>query len=805
MVRTEYMAELRQDVGYALRTLRRAPGFAAVAIVILALGIGATTAIFSVVNGVLLKPLPYPDAERLHQISTVFPDGTLYPMSPPDFMSIREETRVLEQVEAYDNRSMLTLLTEGEPQEAQGVSISDGLFDLLGLQVTIGRGFGPEENQRGNEYVMVLDNGFWQRAFGGDPGVVGHTLSFLEYGREESYTIVGVLAPGARMPGEPDVYRPLQYGRDYSAEWAQGRENTFLHVLGRATAAGGDPIQEDLRRIGTKLQVAFPRGNEGRTFDAVPLADTIIGAVRQPLLILLATVGVVLLVACANVANLLLARASARQGELAVRAALGGGRGRLVRQLLTEASVLGLAGGVGGLAIAYWSTRALVVVQPAGMPRLDEVDLNGTVLLFALAVTLVTSLVFGTVPALKATRGGLIRALREDARGGGGGHRTRATLVVAEVALTVALLMGAGLLIRSFVEMTRVNFGFQSEQVMAFRLMQGSNAVGPESVNRVNELLVSLGTLPGISSVGATTELPLSGPTSIYGFDVVDAPPPPADVNREIHFASVTPGYFQTIGTPLRSGRFFTDRDNAPAPHVALVNEAAVRLWFPGEDPVGKHVRTGVELEVIGVVADVLQSYPGEPVRPQLFAPHAQLQSGPLRFVLRTTVDPSTLAAAIRAEVSAFDPDLAIAEFISLDGLVATSVARPRVFAALMTLFASVALTLAAVGIFGVTSYTVVQRTHEISIRMALGATAADVLLMIVGRTLALAGGGVMLGVAAGAGLGRVIQSELFGVGSLDPVAVGAAVLVLAATAVGASAFPARRAAGIDPASALRE
>ena len=796
-----WLEQLLQDIRFGIRTLRRAPGFTTVVVVTLALGIGATTAIFSVVNGVLLAPLPFRDAERLYQISAVYRDGTPYPMSPPDFMTIREQTRVFEQVEAYDNRAILTLLGEGGSQEVQSARITYGLFDLLGLPVAVGRGFLPEEYQRGREKVAVLDHGFWQRAFGGDRAVLGRTLSWVA---DVPYTIVGVLAPGAQILGEPDVYTPLRHS-SFSAESAEGRNGTYLHVLGRATDAGGAPIQDDLRRIGTQVEAAFPRTNEGVTFAAVALAETILGDVRRPLLVLLGAVGVVLLVACANVANLLLARASARQGELAVRAALGGGRGRLVRQLLTEATVLGLAGGAGGLAIAYWSTQALVAAQPADIPRVEEIGLNGTVLLFALAVTLVTSLVFGTVPALKATGGRLVRALSEDTRGGGGGgHRTRATLVVAEVALAVVLLMGAGLLIRSFVELTRVDFGFQPEQAIAFRLMAVPRAPRTEPVSRADELLARLRTLPGVFSVGATTELPLSGPSSIDTFSVVDAPPPPANVNREIDVALVTPGYFQTIGTPLRSGRFITDRDHADAPPVALINEAAVRRWFPGEDPVGKRVRLEVELEVIGVVADVLQTHPGEPVRPQLFASSAQLHRQSLRFVLRTTGDPSTLAAAVRAEVRALDPDLAVAEFIPLDGLVATSVARPRVYAALMTLFAVVALSLAAAGIFGVTSYTVVRRTREIGIRIALGAHAADVLRMIVGRLLALAAIGGVLGIAAGVGLGRVIQSELFGVPLLDPVALGAAVLVLTATAIAASALPALRATRIDPMRALR-
>jgi predicted permease len=807
MTRTEYVTELRQDIGYALRMLRRTPGFTAVAVITLALGIGANTAIFSVVHGVLLQSLPFPSAERLYRPRMLYPDGTAYTaLSAPDFMSLREGTRVFDKVEAYST-GVLTLLGAGEPQEVRGARVSDGLFELLGLPTAIGRGFTPEEHRPGQGHVAVLDHGFWQRAFGG-ADVLGRKVTV----GGGPYTIVGVLAAGARLTVPVDMYAPLEYDETFSATTAQGRRSEYLGVIGRAregvTAA---LVEDDLRRLGTQLQTQFPDTNARLTFTSTSLRDLIVGDVQTPLLMLLGAVGLVLLVACANVANLLLARASARQGELAVRVAMGAGRGRLLRQLLTESVVLAVAGGAAGLMIAYWATQALGSAQPADIPRLDEVGLNGTVMLFTLGISLLTGVGFGLLPALQATGGRLTGALREGGRGGGqgkGAHRVRAALVVAEMALSVVLLMGAGLLIRSFVEMTRVAPGFTAEQAMAFRItLQGDEYTRAQQIrDRVAEFENRLRTLPGVTSVAATTVLPLSGQGSIVDFQVVGAPPPPPDINAEIAIANITPHYFATIGAPLRRGRAFTEYDRDGAPLVAIINEAAVRRWFPDQDPLGQQVEmSGRRYEVVGVVGDVRQRHPGEPVAPQLFAPYAQRTSRSVRIVVRSAGDPIALAPSIRAEIRRLDPNLALTDFTPLEQLVAGSVARPRFYTALLALFAGVALVLAATGIFGVMSYAVAQRSREISIRMALGARAGQVLQMIVGRAVALAAAGAVLGIAGALALGRVIQSQLFGVGVLDPLTLFVVVAVLIGSAAAASFLPARRAAGLDPANALRE
>ncbi len=807
MARTEYLRELRQDAAYALRTLRRAPGFTAVALLTLTLGIGANSAIFSVVNGVLLRGLPYPDASRLFRVQMLYPDGTAYSaLSAPDFMSVRQDTRAFDRVEAYTT-GMFTLLGSGEPKEVRGATVSDGLFEMLGFPIVVGRGFLREEHQPGRSGVAVLDYGFWQREFGGDRHAVGRTVKI----GGAPCTIVGVLGPGARLSSPTDMYAPLAYGERFSASTATARRSEYLAVIGRARpGAGHAEVESDLQRIGRQLQTDFPDTNSRLTFASISLNELIVGNLRRPLLMLLGAVGFVLLVACVNVANLLLARSSARQQELAVRTALGASRARVVRQLVTEALVLGIAGAAAGLAVAYWATRLLVAAEPADLPLLTQVGLDTTVVAYTAGMALLTSLAFGLLPALQATGARLADSLREGTRGGGAGargHRVRATLVVVEMALAVVLLTGAGLLLRSFAAMMRVDPGFRTEHAMAFRLtLQGESYQRAEQIrNRVNEVQDRLRALPGVSAVAATTVLPMSGLGGLVDFAVEGAPPPPPNVNREIAIGSVTPGYFTVIGTPLQRGRMIDGRDTATSPPVAVINEAAVRKWFPDRDPIGRRVlMSGTSYEVIGVVGDILQREPGEPVAPQLFTPYAQRTSRSPRLVIRTHADPMTLAPTIRAAIHGLDPNLAIPEFTPLDRLVTTAVARPRFYTSLLTLFAAVGLALAATGIFGVMSYAVAQRSREISIRMALGALAGDVVRLIVARAIALAGTGLVLGIAAALALGNVIRGQLYGVGVIDPVTLVTVALVLGTTAALASVVPAWRATRVAALAALK-
>ena len=802
----QWLESAVQDGLYALRTLRRAPGFTLVALMALALGIGANSAIFSVVQGVLLSPLPFRDAAELYRVTTLYPDGTPYSLSAPDFMSVRQRTRTFAQVEAMSSQ-VVTLLGTGEPIEVRGTRVSDGLFDQLGLRVALGRPLLPEETRPGRSNVVVLDHGFWLRRFGGDRGVIGRTLTFAETSME----VVGVVAPGARVLEPTDFYAPLTYDARFNPSTAAGRRNEFLTVVGRAKPGMADEsITADLRRIGSELQAAFRDTNDTLTFNAQSLRYVLLGDVRTPLLVLVGAVGFVLLVACANVANLLLARTSARRTELAVRSALGAGRNRLLRQLLTEALVLGMSGAAIGLTLAYVATRLLVMAQPADIPRLENVGVNGPVAWFTLAVALATSLLFGTLPALQSSGASISGGLCEGNRGGsaGGGHRMRAALVVAEVALAVVLLVGAGLLVRSFVQLTQSDPGFRPEQLVSFRVtLQGERYRDDVVVRaRVGELLERLRVLPGVTSAAATSVLPLGGRGAMVGFAVEGAAPPPPNVNAEIALAVVTPDYFRTVGAPLRRGRQLTEQDLTNGPRVAIANEAAVRRWFPEQDPLGRRVNiNGVSQEIVGVVTDIVQRSAADPAIPSLFVPLAQRAARSVKVVVRTGGDPATVASAIPPVIRAVDGDLAMVDFAPATELLARSLARPRFYTSLLSLFAAVALTLAATGIFGVMNYAVTQRTREISIRMALGARRATVLGTIVRRAVALALIGSGCGLVMAAVITRVLQGQLFGVTRLDPLTFGAALVVLIASAALAAFLPARRAANLDPARALRE
>jgi predicted permease len=570
-------------------------------------------------------------------------------------------------------------------------------------------------------------------------------------------------------------------------------------------------VEQDVRRIGAELADRFPATNGEVTLTSIPLTQVLVGDVRTPLHVLLGAVGLVLLVACANVANLLLARATAREGELAVRAALGAGRSRLVRQLLTESLVLAGAGAVMGLLLAWGGTRALVAAQPADIPRLDSIRISGVVVAFTASIAILTGLLFGALPALQATGTRMMQALRESGRGAlsnARGQHIRAALVVAELGLAVMLLVGAGLLIRSFVEMTRMETGFETTNAVAFRVsLQGPAYAEAEARRRFfDQLGERLRAVPGVTSVGAASGLPMTDMVSLLGPFQVDGVEVPPGVLPEIRLITVTPEYFATLGTPLLMGRALSDRDIAESPPVALFNHAAIARWFADGDPIGERVRLGGSTrEVVGVVGDVLQRAPGIPVEPEMYVPHAQRAVGTMRFVVRGPGDMTPIAARIRSEVHALDPQLPIASVDPLDSLFSNAVARPRFYTTLLTLFAGVALTLAVIGIFGVMSYLVAQRAHEISIRMALGADRTAVVGMIVGRAMTVAAAGLIAGIAGAMAVSGVLRSQLFGVDTTDPITLGAVLVILGASALLASLLPALRASRLDPGAVLRE
>ena len=807
MHRTQYWSELRQDVAYALRMYRRSPGFTAVALLTLALGIGATSAIFTVVNGVLLQPLPFTDPHELYRVSTLYPDGTAYGLSAPDFASLRQDTRVFDRIEAVANQPR-TLRGLGEPREVRTFAVSDGLFAMLGFERAIGRLFERGDHNPGQANVAVLDHGFWQREFGGDASAIGRSVML----GTRAYQIAGVLEPGARLPAAADMYTPLEYTEIFKPTDQPARRGEFLAVFARAKDdADAERVGADLARVGTDMQKAFPTTNARLTFSARPLQDTIVGDVRTPLWVLLGAVGLVLLVACVNVANLMLARASARQDEIAVRAALGAGRRRLVRQLVTESVLLFVAGAALGLGLAYAGTQALVAARPADIPRLDQISVDATVVLVTLAAALVTGLVFGLLPAFQATGRRLSNLFRQGGRGGAPGrasHRLRAGLVVAEMALAVMLLMGAGLLIRSFIQLTNAPRGFESAHGMTFTVtLEGSQYQSGEPVRaRVAQLEARLRQMPGVTSAAAATIVPLGTGGSVVDFAVDGAPPPPDNMNAEIGLGSITPEYFRAIGTPVISGREFNDRDITGAPLVAMISQAGVRQWFGGQSPVGKFVTAaGAKREIVGVVGDIRQRDLRDLAGPMLYVPYMQRTSRSPRFIVRSTTEAAAQATTIRQVFKEIDPEIPISAFVPFSQLVSDSVARPRFYTSLLVLFAATALLLAAVGIFGVMSYSVAQRSREIGIRLALGAARGQVMTRIVGRAIGLAALGAALGVVGTLGLARVIQSLLFGVPVLDPLTLAAVVGVLCASATLASYLPARRAASIDPVIALRE
>ena len=805
MARLAFLTNVRHDVTFALRLLRRSPVVTLTAVLTLALGIGATTAIFSVVYAVLLRPLPYTAADRLYDVHMLYPDGQRYSLSAPDFMSVRQDSRALEQVEAVDV-AVSTLLEVGEPREVRVARVSDGVFRQLGMGVRDGRTFLRDEHAPGRGNVVVLDHAFWMQVLGGDPNVIGRVLTFGD-GR---YEVVGVLSPGAWLPDRVDLYQPLTYGPRFDATTADGRRSEYLTVIGRSRPGlDAGNVSTDLRAVGARLQKVFPDTNGGMTIDSRPLAEVIVGEVRTPLLMLLGAVAFVLLVACANVAHLLLARVSARRAELGARAALGATRGRIVAQLLVESGVLGMLGGVLGLLVALVGIRMLVWAQPADIPRLDGVALSQPVILAGLLSAVAASFLLGVLPAWQATGFNLTTALHEggrDAGASGSSRRARAMLVVAEVGLAVVLLTGAGLFVRSLIALSRVDPGFKPDRVASFRVQLTGEAYreSAEVRRRVDALQERLRAIPGVQAVALTSVLPLSGRGAMNDFAVEGQPPPPPNINQEIAVASVTPGYFDVIGVPIVRGRGLADTDRDQTPRVALINEAGVRQWFGGSNPVGRRVVSGMPREIVGVVGDVPQRSLGDPVVPQLFVPYAQRTTRGLRFVVRSAGDPARQASAIRAAVRTVDPHLPLTDVTPLGDVIDASLARTRFYTSLLALFAGVGLVLAATGVFGVMSYAVSQRAQEMGIRLALGARPRSLVQLVVGHSLRLTTVGLAAGLIGAVTLARSLQTQLYAVTAADPVTLAGVALALACTAGVASLLPARRAARLDPARSLK-
>jgi len=802
------MENLVKDLRYALRTLRQGLGFTLIAVVTLALGIGATTAIFTLVKSVLLEPLPYPEPERLVVVmeNNLEAGFSRFSISPPDFQDFRDQNRVFETIAVFRGENF-NLTGEERAERLQGSLVSREYFRVMGVEPVLGRAFLPEEDKPGAPPVVVLNHGLWQRRFGGDRDVLGRPL-LLD---GESYTVVGVM-PSQFSPNR-ELFVPLAL--DYAAG---NRGNHFL--IGMARLRPGvtpDEAQADLAAIAARLQEAYPDTNTGWGAVVDPLHELLVEDVRAALWILLAAVALVLLVGCANIANLLLARMALRDREVALRTALGAGRGRLLRQFLTENLVLALLGGLLGTALAFGITRTLVAVYADSIPRAESVALDAGVLLFALILSAATSLIFGLAPAWHASRPNLVASLKEGAGTQAGGTRrgfVRAALVFAEVAVALVLLIGAGLLIRSFERLLDVDPGFEPAGALTMELSL-PEAKYSEPARRVvffRQLLERATSLPGVEQAATVFPMPLTGSGYMLVFFVEGRPIPQPNQEPVGHIRVASPGYFRTMGIPLLRGRDFTAHDDADAPRVVLLNQRAVERYWGDQDPIGQRITFStpdgddtVWATVIGVVGDVHHEALNVETEPEIYRANYQVPTSGAILILRTATDPASLAAPLRSEVAALDPDLPLFNVRTLQELVDTSVAEPRFNASLLSLFAGLALLLAALGVYGLISYSVTQRVREVGVRLALGASRSHVLGLILRQGMLPVVIGVVAGLILALILTRLLASLVYGVSTLDPATFTTIPLLLAAVAAIACSIPALRATRVDPMAVLRE
>ncbi len=788
------------DLRAAARQLRRSPGFALLVAGVLALGIGVNAAVFGVVDAVLLRDLPYRDPGRLVMAFTAYPDFGHSSTSLPDFLDWRDGFRPAGDLAAFGNASF-NVTGAGAPERARGAVITSDFFRVLGAPPALGRSFTADEERGPTPTVAILGHGYWRRRFGGDPGVVGRTLVLNGVAR----TVVGVAPAALLRPADADVLLPLR------TDTALGRRSEFLTVVGRMRPGVTlERARGVLATVGRRLQAEYPETNSPRlSIDLVPMRDEIVGPVRPSLVVFAGAVGLVLLVACANIANLLLTRAAAREREVALRAALGASRRRLFRQFLAESLVLALAGGAAGLAVAAGLVRALRAAAPEAIPRLDEAGLDWRVLVFTLAVSVGTGVLFGLAPALRAGREELQGAMRGGGRsvaGHAGARRASAGLVVAEMSLSVVLVVGAGLLLRSFVALQQVRPGFEAGGVFTAQVTL-PRAAYPRVDDQVapfwDALLERVRALPGVRAAAVASNVPLTSPPYTT-FQIAGRPAGPGE---DVQPFAVSADYFRAMGIPLVRGRVFGPQDGPGAPRVAVVGAEAARRFWPGRDPIGARITTGDTAEymtVVGVVADVRQEELAAKPYPQLYAVAAQQPARAMYLAVRTAGDPGALAGPVRRLVAALDPQLPVYGVSTMDERVGRSVARPRVTASLVVLFGALALALAAFGIYGVVALAVAQRTRELGVRLAIGARPGDVVRLVVRQEMRPALGGVALGLVAAAAASRLLAGLLYGVGAADPATFAAVAVFLAGVAAAATWMPARRATRVSPLDALR-
>jgi len=817
------MNNLIQDLRYGLRMLLKKPGFTVVAIITLSLGIGANTAIFSVVNAVLLRPLPYQQPERLVAMwesnkRRLEGKGS---MSYPNFYDVRAQNQSFERLASYYTNNV-ALTGIATPVNLRSAVVSADLFALLGNKPEQGRWFLPEEGKPGGSTgrAAIISHGLWQRQFSRDRNIIGRSIVL----NGKPYNIVGVMPAGFQFPIEADpielwVTSAIDGEKSDPKERAQDeqRGSHFLSAVGRLKPGVTiEQAQADVSLIADKLEKQYPDTNTQHGVLLVPYHNDLVADYRTALWIILGAVACVLLIACANVANLLLARATARYKEIAVRAALGANRWRVIRQLLTESLVLSLIGGVLGLLLAWWGTEALVRLIPADLPRLSEIGIDAPVFGFTLLMSAVTGVVFGLAPALQASKIELTEAMKEGGRAagtGGGRARLRNSLVVAEIALAMVLLVSAGLLLKTFRKLQQVDLGFNTNHVLTASVeIPESRYPKPEQAATFYKSLVEkVRTLPGVESASAVIPQPLSGDTFIISFDVEGRNIPKGD-QPSAHFRAVSTDYFSTMKIPVLSGRDFTERDDEKSPPVIIINEAFAQKHFPGENPIGKHLKPGISLEgptqwreIVGVVKNVKhrQSLTRD-YEPEYYFPHAQMPIGSMSLVIRTKNEPTGLAGVIQRAVNSLDKDVPVYRIKTLDQYLGTAVAQPKFNAMLLSLFAGLALLLTAVGLYGVMAYSVAQRTQEIGVRIALGAQTQDVMKMVLRHGLTLAVIGLLIGAGAALALTRLMAGLLYGVTPTDATTFLLIALMLTLVALLACYLPARRAAKVDPMVALR-
>ncbi|HVF91699.1 MAG TPA: ABC transporter permease, partial [Blastocatellia bacterium] len=795
-----------QDIRSSIRMLRKNPGFTVVAVLTLALGIGANTAIFSVINGVLLNPLPYKEPEK---IMTVWQDNTTQAIqedvSPANFLDYKELNQVFEGMAAAEPYGH-DLLGAGDPEAISSWLVSEEFFRLLGVNALHGRTFLPEEFHEGSDHVVVLGYRLWQRRFGSDPNMIGQKI-ILD---GEPHVVAGVMPPEFQMPPGKEMWAPRVSGEIDRRR----RGATYLKVIARLKpGVTVEQARSEMKLIASGLADQYPQTNAEMSASVVPLSEQMVGHLRPALLVLFGAVGFVLLIACANVANLLLVRGAEREQEFAIRAALGAGRARLMRQLGTEGLVLALAGGAGGVLLAGWAVSVMSALNPGNFPRFEQVALDGRVLGFAVGVSMLTSLIFGLFPALQFSTPDLNRSLKESGRTGTAGlarHRLRSLLVVSEIAFALVLLAGAGLLIRSFVGLLRVDPGFRTDKVLSLEVhVWGKQRTPQQRKAFFEQSLEKISALPGVQAAGAVSALPFHE-NSIdvnISFTVEGRAAPVPGQEPSARMTISTLDYFKALGIPLLQGRSFNSFDNEGSTPVVLVNDKMARAYWPNEDPVGKKitVRYGQPTvrEIIGVVGDVRHTGLDSEPQPELFIPHAQSPSGSMTYVVRTDGEPSLMLPVIKKQIWALDKDLPFNTSGPIEQLVSASLGEREFHLVLLASFAALALALAALGIYGLMSFSTSQRTHEIGIRMALGATPEDIVRMIVGQGAVLAAGGVALGIAGAALLMRFLESMLYGVSPTDPATLCAAALLLGAVTLLACYIPARRATRIGPLAAL--